>query len=40
MDIETHIRAFVPLQRLPRPLQDRAVQLAEVLSYARGEVVS
>lgn len=39
MDIETHIRAFVPLQRLPRPLQDRAVQLAEVRSYSRGQVV-
>lgn len=39
MDIDTHIRAFVPLQRLPKPLQDRAVQLAEVRSYARGQVV-
>lgn len=39
MDIDTHIRAFVPVQRLPKALQDRAVQLAEVRSYARGQVV-
>ena len=39
MDTDAHIRAFVPLQRLPRPLQDRAVQLAEVRNYVRGQVV-
>ena len=39
MDTDAHIRAFVPLQRLPRALQDRAVQLAEVRNYVRGQVV-
>ncbi len=39
MDTDAHIRAFVALQRLPKALQDRAVQLAEVRSYGRGQVV-
>ena len=39
MDNDAHIRAFVPLQRLPRAVQDKAVQLAEIRSYSRGQVV-
>lgn len=39
MDNDAHIRAFVPLQRLPQALQDKAVQLAEIRSYGRGQVV-
>ncbi len=39
MDTDAHIRAFMPLQRLPVPLQDKAVQLAEIRSYGRGQVV-
>ena len=39
MDNDAHIRAFVPLHRLPRADQDKAVQLAEIRSYSRGQVV-
>ena len=39
MDNDAHIRAFVPLQRLPREVQDKAVALAEIRSYERGQVV-
>ena len=39
MDNDAHIRAFVPLHRLPRAVQDQAVQLAEIRSYSRGQVV-
>ena len=39
MDNDAHIRAFLPLQRLPMALQDRAVQLAEIRSYGRSQVV-
>ena len=39
MDTDAHIRAFMPLQRLPQALQDKAVQLAEIRSYGRGQVV-
>ncbi len=39
MDNDAHIRAFVPLHRLPRATQDKAVQMAEIRSYSRGQVV-
>lgn len=39
MDADAHIRAFIPLQRLPRHLQDQAVSQAEVRHYERGTLI-
>lgn len=39
MDNDTRIRRFVPLQRLPQELQDKAVALARLANYVRGQAV-
>ncbi len=39
MDKDARIRLFVPLQRLPQALQDKAVALARLQDYARGQAV-
>lgn len=39
MDNDARIRRFVPLQRLPQDVQDKAVALARQASYAPGQAV-
>lgn len=39
MDNDARIRRFVPIQRLPKAFQDKAVQLAEIRQVGRGQVI-